>query len=94
MLRVVERVVRRWGGDCSRHPRPARCSLAGPRKTAHQPAVTVNGNVLWGPVQLAVARLDIRQTALHDYQPWGFLPPLEMVRPPLEVARLPLEGEL
>jgi hypothetical protein len=93
MLRVVERVVRRWGGDCSRHPRPARCSLAGPRKTARQPAVTVNGNVLWGPVELAVARLGLGQSELRDNQPGGFLPPLEMVRPPLEVVRPPLKGE-
>ena len=93
MLRVVERVVRRWGGGRRCPPRPARCSSAGPRKTAYQPAVTVNGNVSRGPVQLAVAWLGFRQSALRDNQPWWFLPPLEMVRPPLEVVRPPLEGE-
>jgi len=57
MLRVVERVVLRWGGYRGRPPRPVKCSSAGPRKTACRPAVNVNGTVSRGPVQLAVARL-------------------------------------
>ena len=93
MLGVVERGVRRWGGDGSRPPRPVRCSSAGPLKTARRPAVTVNGNVSWGPVQLAVAWFGFGQSALCDNQPGGCLSPLEMVRPPLEVVRPPLEGE-
>ena len=93
MIRVVERVVLRWGGYRSCPPRPARCSSVGPPKTACRPEVTVNGNVSRVPVQLAVARFGIRQSALLDNQPGGFLSPLEMVRPPLEVVRPPLEGE-
>ena len=94
MLWVVEHVVRRWGGDRFRPPCPARCSLARPRLTARRPVVTVNGNVSWGPVQLAVAQLGLRQSALRDNKPGGVLPPLELGRPPLEVVRPPLEGEL
>ena len=94
MLRVVERVVHRWGGGRFCPPRPARCSLAGPRQTARRPAVAVNGNMLRGPVQLAVAQLGLRQSALCDNQPGGVLPPLEVGRPPLEVVCPPMEGEL
>ena len=94
MLRLVERVVRRWGGDCFRPPRPVRCSLAGSRLTARRPAVTANGNVSRGPVQLAVVQLGLQQSTLCNSQPGGVLPPLELRRPPLELVRPPLEGEL
>ena len=84
MLWVVEHVVRRWKGGL----------LSGPRKTARQPAVTMNGNVLHGPVQLAVARLGSLQSALHDNRPRGVLTPLELKCPPLEVVCPTLECEL
>ena len=92
-LRVLDLVALRWGGDRRRPPRPARCSWAGPRGTARLTAVTVIGNVLRGPVQLAVARSGSQQSALRDNHPGGFLSPLEMARPPLEVECPPLEGE-
>jgi hypothetical protein len=92
---LVDCVVLRWGGgDQHRPPRPVRYSWDGPRETARRTAVTVIGNVPQGPVQLAMARAGLQQSALRNNQPGGAMPPLESARPPLEVVRPPLEGEL
>ena len=71
-----------WG----RHHRPARCSLAGLRKTARRPAVFVIGNVLLGPVQLAFARLGTQQSALCDNLPLCFRAPLDVGSPAMDFA--------
>jgi hypothetical protein len=70
---------------------PARCSWIGPQKTAHQPAVTVIGNMSWETACRTVALSGLQKSTLHNNQPWVLCPPLELRVPPLGFARPPLE---
>ncbi len=53
--------------------------------------VTVIGSMSRGPLQLAVALVDLQQSALRKNQPLGPWSPFDVKSPPLDFALPPLE---